>query len=75
MPPCEGTNCPVQIVPMPDWDLILDLARQLGVGAEARKKWRQRGFVPGVWLPDLARVAHERGIDLDLTQIPTRRAA
>lgn len=74
MPPCNGTYCPVQNVPMPDWDLILDLAKDLtpGPNAEARKKWRQRGYVPGVWLPDLMKAARARGVELDAAEIPTR---
>jgi hypothetical protein len=43
---------------------ILTIARDLGVSAEARKKWRQRGCVPHRWRLPIMREAKNRGIDL-----------
>ncbi len=38
-----------------DWNLIDQAAKALGVGKEARKKWRQRKTVPHRWrLPLIA---------------------
>lgn len=46
------------------WALIEAYAAELGVNAEARKKWRQRG-VPHRWRLPLVNLASERGQQLD----------
>lgn len=38
-----------------DWNLIDQAAKALGVGKEARKKWRQRNIVPHRWRLPLIR--------------------
>jgi hypothetical protein len=32
-----------------DWDLVDQAAKALGVGKQARRKWRQRNSVPHKW--------------------------
>ena len=64
--------------PMP-WDAILKLAATLGIQTEdARRKWRERGRIPGKYRIKLLRGAMERGIplsteDLDREDAPESR--
>ena len=64
--------------PMP-WDTILKLAAELGIQTEdARRKWRERGRVPGKYRNRIARRAMERGLpvtldDLDREDAPESR--
>lgn len=59
-------------------DLIVDLARELGVGDEALKKWKRRPYgVPHRWRLPILDKAAERGVALPreaLDQFPRQPA-
>ena len=46
------------------WDRIDPLAAELRVSTEARRKWRERGRVPGGWHLQLKALALKRGVHL-----------
>ena len=46
------------------WKIIDDLAAEIGVEANARRVWRQRGVPHWARLPIL-RLAEQRGIEID----------
>jgi bifunctional DNA-binding transcriptional regulator/antitoxin component of YhaV-PrlF toxin-antitoxin module len=47
------------------WDVIDRVAASLGVGREARYKWRERGKVPGRWHLPILRKAAAQSLELD----------
>jgi antitoxin component of MazEF toxin-antitoxin module len=47
------------------WGVIDRIAAGLGVRSETRRKWRERGKVPGRWHLPILQKAGEEGLDLD----------
>jgi hypothetical protein len=58
-----GTICPYRGAAMETDALIDSLAKDLGVTAGTRKKWRQRG-VPHRWRLPIIELAANRGVEL-----------
>jgi len=61
---------------MDTWNIIDTCGEELGVKAEARRKWRERG-VPGKWHLALIQKARDNGMHLpaeSLLQRPERVA-
>ena len=46
------------------WDRIDPLAEELNASTEARRKWRERGSVPGAWHLPLLRLARKQDVEL-----------
>jgi hypothetical protein len=58
----------------PQWKAVDTLAAELGVSAEARRKWRERDTVPHRWrLPILQRAAGRFEITAETFERTSRR--
>lgn len=58
-----------------DLEVIERLAEELGVGEEARRKWRVRGHVPYRWRLPLLNLAQERGLSFSQASFETFQPA
>jgi muconolactone delta-isomerase len=57
---------------MPDsWDIIDEIAAELGHNANARRMWRERG-VPAYAALDILDIAHKRRMKLTRADIPVK---
>ncbi len=51
------------------WNRIDPLATELGVKADARRKWRERGKIPGDWHLLLLKMAVKYGVPLTYNEL------